>query len=182
MRKSLHAILLLMLLVSAGACKKKSEAPISIIVPKPAAPAPVGIQSIGDEAQPRQTIKWGGGTYTLGIKRWADKELPVVDDGDGGKYYDNRISVDILDGSGNTFFSRKYSKNDFANYLERDMLGRSVLYNIVFYETSDQALFLVASVGSPDDTGGDFVQMEIRIARDGSSSVRKTAIREIEEF
>lgn len=41
--------------------------------------------------------------YTITIRRYADKDLPLITDEDGTKYFDNKIDLKILRKDGTTF-------------------------------------------------------------------------------
>ena len=75
--------------VAVGACKEKKQT-TDIITTKPKAEAPKPVQEIGDYDQD-VTVDWGGSNYTIRMQRVADRSLPIVDDGMGGRYYDNKI-------------------------------------------------------------------------------------------
>lgn len=156
------------------ACGEK-KADDNIIVKKPVAVVKKTIQRVGDYQQERQ-FEWNGSTYTVAVERKADAQLPLVDDGEGNRYYDNRITVRIVRQDGSEFFSRSFTKQDFSAYVDGAYAGGALL-GVVFDCVDDGVLRFAASVGSPDRTSDEYVPLVLKINRFGETSVsRDTAL------
>ena len=170
LKGSLAAVLLGIAVV---ACKeKKPSTDIITTLPKPEANAPKPVQEIGDYNQ-EMTAEWGGSNYTIGMQRVADKSLPVVDDGQGNRYYDNQIRLRIVRSDGSEFFARTFTKADFSAYVDAAFSKRSALLGIVFDKVDDGVLCFAASVGSPDKASDEYVPFVMKISRSGSVSISK---------
>ncbi|MBQ8452165.1 MAG: DUF4738 domain-containing protein [Prevotella sp.] len=169
-----------LLMVVCISCSKKEEKARRIVVDPPEEEQPIGTQRQEDQLQ-TEDVKWQGKTYHVSIERKADESLPLVDDGTGIEYYDNRIKVTVSRQDGSTFFERSYTKGDFASFVEQATLKFRSLYAISLHEVTDGAISLVACVGSPEISSDDFQLIEIRIKPDASTTVRPTTILDIEK-
>lgn len=167
-------VVCLVAMAAVAACGEK-KADDNIIVKKPVAVAEKPIQRVGDYQQERQ-FEWNGSTYTVAVERKADAQLPLVDDGEGNRYYDNRITVKIVRQDGSEFFSRAFTKQDFSAYVDEAYKGGALL-GVVFDCVDDGVLRFAASVGSPDRTSDEYVPLVMKINRFGETSVsRDTAL------
>ena len=89
------------------------------------------IQKIGDYEQTR-TVDWHGSVYNVSIERKADVNLPLVDDGTGNKYYDNRIRLCLTGRDGKELLRRDFTKDDFRKYVGDEYAKNNVLLGVVF--------------------------------------------------
>lgn len=172
--------------VAVGGCKEKKQT-TDIITTKPKAEAPRPVQEIGDYDQD-VTVDWGGTNYTVRMQRVADRSLPIVDDGTGSRYYDNKITLRVTRNDGSDFFAKTFTKSDFNAYVDAAFSKNSALLGIVFDKVEDGVLRFAASVGSPDKASDEFVPLVMKISRSGSVSISKDTqldtenTREIEEY
>ena len=112
MRKNeLKILLMAMAVVGVSACKEKKQSE-DIITTKPVAEVKKPTQKVGDYDM-TTPAEWVGSTYQVFVQRKADESLPLADDGQGNKYYDNRITVKVTRKDGSEFFNRTFSKDDF---------------------------------------------------------------------
>jgi hypothetical protein len=172
--------------VAVGGCKEKKQT-TDIITTKPKAEAPRPVQEIGDYDQD-VTVDWGGTNYTVRMQRVADRSLPIVDDGTGSRYYDNKITLRVTRNDGSEFFAKTFTKSDFNAYVDAAFSKNSALLGIVFDKVEDGVLRFAASVGSPDKASDEFVPLVMKISRSGSVSISKDTqldtenTREIDEY
>ena len=150
---------------------KETKKDNNIITHKKEVTAPKKTQKVGDYSQSRNT-EWLGSEYTVTVDRKADSSLPLIDDGAGNKYYDNRISVKITRKDGTTFFNRTFSKSDFAQYVDEPYQDGALL-GIVLDKAEGDCLYFAASVGSPDTMSDEYVPLVMRISRTGQVSIYK---------
>lgn len=152
-------------------CKEKKTSE-HIITTKPVEEAKKPTQEIGnyDMTTP---VDWVGSTYQVVVERKADHSLPLADDGQGNKYYDNRISLKILRKDGSVFFSRVFTKNDFSRYVDALYQKNSALLGIVLDRAETDHLIFAASVGSPDKMSDEYVPLVMKISRFGDVSISK---------
>ncbi len=172
MKKS--AILLLVATLATIAivsCKEKKTSE-HIITTKPVEEVKKPTQEIGnyDMTTP---VDWVGSTYQVVVERKADHSLPLADDGQGNKYFDNRISLKILRKDGSVFFSRVFTKNDFSRYVDALYQKNSALLGIVLDRAETDHLIFAASVGSPDKMSDEYVPLVMKISRFGDVSISK---------
>ena len=175
-----------LLSVAVGGCKEKKKT-TDIITTKPKVEAPKPVQEIGDYDQD-VSVDWGGSNYTVRMQRLADRSLPIVDDGTGIRYYDNKITLRVTRNDGNEFFAKTFTKSDFNAYVDAAFSKNSALLGIVFDKVEDGVLRFAASVGSPDKASDEFVPLVMKISRSGSVSISKDTqldtenTREIDEY
>jgi hypothetical protein len=172
MKKSAITILVAALAtITIVSCKEKKTSE-HIITTKPVEEAKKPTQEIGnyDMTTP---VDWVGSTYQVVVERKADHSLPLADDGQGNKYYDNRISLKILRKDGSVFFSRVFTKNDFSRYVDALYQKNSALLGIVLDRAETDHLIFAASVGSPDKMSDEYVPLVMKISRFGDVSISK---------
>ncbi len=172
MKKSAITLLVAALAtISIVSCKEKKTSE-HIITTKPVEEAKKPTQEIGnyDMTTP---VDWVGSTYQVVVERKADHSLPLADDGQGNKYYDNRISLKILRKDGSVFFSRVFTKNDFSRYVDALYQKNSALLGIVLDRAETDHLIFAASVGSPDKMSDEYVPLVMKISRFGDVSISK---------
>lgn len=153
-------------------CKEKQPSN-DIIITKPVEkPKPKTTQKIGDYAQTID-VEWVGATYKVAVERKADTTLPIVDDGEGNKYYDNRISVRIIRQDGSEFFNRTFTKQDFISYVDDIYKKNSALLGIVPDKPEGDYILFAASVGSPDRNSDEYVPLVLKVSRFGDVKISK---------
>lgn len=115
------------------------------------------------------TAQLGGHTYVVKVNRVSDKQLPVVEDELGKKFYDNRVDVTVTR-DGQEFFSRSYTKEAFADFLSAAESRGTVLLGMAYdSEKSDsRAICLGAQIGEVGIGEGPVFTVEIPL--DGSAS------------
>ena len=106
-----------LLSMSVVSCKKEKKTDNIITKIKPKTVSSRGPQQLSNFEYKKQ-VEWLGSSYTISIKRHADKNLPMVTDSDGKKYYDNKVEVVIMRADGTEFFKRTFQKNDFKAFTD----------------------------------------------------------------
>lgn len=172
MKKSAITLLVAALATIAIVSCKEKKASEHIITTKPVEEAKKPTQEIGnyDMTTP---VDWVGSTYQVVVERKADHSLPLADDGQGNKYFDNRISLKILRKDGSVFFSRVFTKDDFSRYVDALYQKNSALLGIVLDRAETDHLIFAASVGSPDKMSDEYVPLVMKISRFGDVSISK---------
>ena len=172
MKKSAITLLVAALAtITIVSCKEKKTSE-HIITTKPVEEAKKPTQEIGnyDMTTP---VDWVGSTYQVVVERKADHSLPLADDGQGNKYFDNRISLKILRKDGSVFFSRVFTKDDFSRYVDALYQKNSALLGIVLDRAETDHLIFAASVGSPDKMSDEYVPLVMKISRFGDVNISK---------
>ena len=163
------ALIIDLALCSVAACKKerKSNDIITKMAPRPK--VPTGPKSLSDFKYEKK-VEWMGGTYTITIHRYADKDLELAVDEDGRKYYDNKVQLSIKRPDGTTFYDRTFTKNDFKEFTNNHYGEHGSLVGFMFDHAEGDALRFGVSVGSPDPNSDEYVPMDFVI--DKSCRVR----------
>lgn len=163
------ALIIALALCSVAACKKerKSNDIITKMAPRPK--VPTGPKSLSDFKYEKK-VEWMGGTYTITIHRYADKDLELAVDEDGRKYYDNKVQLSIKRPDGTTFYDRTFTKNDFKEFINNHYGEHGSLVGFMFDHAEGDALRFGVSVGSPDPNSDEYVPMDFVI--DKSCRVR----------
>lgn len=115
------------------------------------------------------TVHVGSHTYKFSIQRKADKDLPVVTDDMGDRYYDNVYQLSVSR-DGTPYFSQSYTKSTFADRLSRDFRKYGMLDGFRFRKAEDGLLYFSVCVSYPEsDMSAPFI---LTVAADGSSSIQ----------
>ena len=163
------ALIIALALCSVAACKKerKSNDIITKMAPRPK--VSTGPKSLSDFKYEKK-VEWMGGTYTITIHRYADKDLELAVDEDGRKYYDNKVQLSIKRPDGTTFYDRTFTKNDFKEFTNNHYGEHGSLVGFMFDHAEGDALRFGVSVGSPDPNSDEYIPMDFVI--DKSCRVR----------
>lgn len=176
MRNLLLAAIALLTLLFSSCQEKKDTRTIITKMEKPKVSAE--IQSMPAEESEKR-FEWGSVYYEAHLSRSADKQLPVVADADGNKYYDNAIALTIAGPSGNVV-EKVFRKEDFSDYINSNYIkpSRSVLANLLFTAVENGNAVFVATVGSPDVMDDEFMLVRVLISKSGT--IRMERVEEIE--
>ena len=170
-KKNLTIVLAFGVLMGVVACKEKKQNDV-IITTKPVPEAKKPTQKVGDY-ETTTPVDWVGSTYQVLVERKADESLPLADDGQGNKYYDNRITVKIVRKDGSEFFNRTFVKEDFSAYVDALYKKNSALLGIVLDRAEADYLVFAASVGSPDKMSDEYVPLVMKVSRFGDVKISK---------
>ena len=173
-------------------CGEKKKGPDVIIAKKAENKASKAIQSMSEYTDSRQT-EWVGSIYTVEVKRQKDTSLPVVTLDDKTRYYDNTIAVRVIRKDGSVFFSKNFTKEDFASYLDQNFTKedfasyldphtreRGALLGVVFVRAEGDFLLFAGSVGSPDMASDEYVPLVVKLSRMGNISIAQDTILDTE--
>lgn len=153
-----------------SACKSEKK-PDNIIVKKHVVKPKKTVQDMGD-SHAEHRVEWLGSTYRVLIDRKADKSLSLAADGQGNRYYDNRVTVVITRPDGSEFLNRTFTKANFADLLDGGSANGALL-GVVFVRAEGDKLILAASVGSPDRMSDEYVPLVLTVSRTGGVDVAK---------
>ena len=103
--------------------------------------------------------------------------MPVVINPQGLEYHESRASIEITR-EGSTVFSRTFYKTSFRDHVPADFLKSSTVvginYNFMKRESDRSAFYFIITVGDPDETSdGMAYPLELKVATDGSFSIKK---------
>jgi len=166
----LPAVLAVLLLFFSCGKKKQSD---TIITHKPQVEKVKTTQQMSGYEQ-SVDVKWvNDATYKVTVKRAPDKDIPTAADEQGQPYFDNTITLKVTRQDGSEFFSRRFTKQDFAQYLDADTRAHGALLGIVFVEADGDWLTFAASVGSPDIASDEYIPLVLKLSRMGQVSIAK---------
>ncbi len=176
MRNHLLATIALLALLFCSCEEKKETRTIITKMEKPKVSAETKAMP---EEESTKRFEWGDVYYEARLSRSADKELPIVTDADGDKYYDNAIALTIAGPSGNVV-EKVFRKDDFSDYINSNYIkpSRSVLVNLIFTEIEGSNAVFVATVGSPDVMDDEFMLVRVLVSKSGT--IRMDRVEEIE--
>ena len=162
-------IALAIVVLTAVACaeKKKSNDLIAPRVVKAKPAEPVSMQDYTTE----NSIGWIGRKYHIAIHRQPADSLPMVKDETGQKFIDNVISVSVARDDGSVFFSRKFTKTSFSEYLDADYRQTGILEGFVFDRVDGDCLVFAASVCHPQTD--EYIPLVVRLSRMGALSIKR---------
>lgn len=177
MKKIFRFCMIALVVCAAISCKEKKQDDI-IIIKKPIEAKQTKPKIMASSVDVKH-VDWVGSKYTVKISQKPDTSLPLATDG-SNKYYDNRITVEILRSDGTPFFKRTFSKADFKPYVAEGFYKGGALQGIVFDRVDGQSLRLAASVGNPDKSSDEYVPLNIAINNFGAVSISESAEEESE--
>ena len=157
-------------ILQVGCVKKKDTN--NIITHKEEKKRPKPIQKVGDFSQTR-VVSWLGHNVKITTERLADQDLSLVQDENGNKYYDNKITLKIQRSDGSIFLERVFYKSDFSKFTDTSADKTTALLGVVFDRINGDHLLFAASVGSPDNMSDEFIPLVLKVSKSGSLSIYK---------
>ncbi len=157
-----------LLLTSCGEKKNTGD----IIAPKPEEKHSNGILSM-QNYQDTSAKTWMGKIYNITVTRTVDRSLPVAEDENDQKYYDNKITLLVKRSDGSVFFEKTFSKSDFSQYISGSYSQKGALLGVVFDKVDGANLIFGASIGSPDKTSDEYIPLVVRLSKGGTLSIEK---------
>jgi len=157
-----------------SSCSKKKQTD-DIIATKyiPKKPLPPIAMKVDKQSQ---TVNWLGKKYVVDIVRTPVDSLPRVSDDTGQEYIDNSIHLAVKRDDGSVFFEKKFTKNAFESFIDKEYFEHSVLLGMVFNGTEGGEVRFLGSVGSPDDLAEEYVPFNVFISKMGEVRIEKAVI------
>ena len=172
MKKSLTMILLAAALLSLASCKEKKAEDNGIIktdyeAPKPTAPKATSVNTMNKE------VEWVEGRhYYITIAGKADSTLSMVENEYGQKFIDNTICVNVTRSDSTVFFGHTFTKESFAEWLNKDYREKAILSNMSFFGVDGDLLTFIVSLNHPEAGEDESVDLMLQIDRHGNTSVK----------
>lgn len=172
MKRILFLMLLGLLTLGVTSCKDKKDNK-DIITKMPAKPKKQsGPMTMSTGNIPPKTVNWLGSNYTIRISRIVDKDLPLIEDASGNKYYDNKVRLNITRSDGSTFVDKEFTRSDFVRYTNKDITSKWGLTGFNFDTVDGNNLLFAIAIGSPDEMAdNEFVALTLTVDKDGRTSV-----------
>lgn len=122
------------------------------------------------------TIAIGGKIFNYTYTLEHVDTLPTLINPQGLEYHENRVSIKVSRGD-EQIFNKKFLKNNFKDIVPADFLKTSTMvgvnYNFTKRDEDRSALYFIVTVGDPDETSDMVFPLEVKIAPDGSYSIKK---------
>jgi len=173
MKKNLTiSLLTAALLLSLASCKEKKSEDNGIIktdyeAPKPTEPKATSVSTMTQE------VEWiEGRHYYVTITGKADSTLSMVENEYGQKFIDNAIRLSVTRSDSTIFFEQTFTKESFAEWLNKDYHEKAILTNISFLDVEDDLLTFIASLNHPEAGEDESVDLMLQIDRHGGTKVK----------
>jgi len=167
MKRLIHILpLAALLLLASCSQKKKSD---DIIAPKPEVvkpQAPIRMQ----EYKHTDDVLWLGKNYQVEVHRVADDSLKMVQDENGQKFIDNRISIKVMRADGSVFFSCSFTKAAFESLLNNDYRQTGILEGLVYDKSEGNNIYFAASVSHPQTD--EYIPFVVSLSNFGEVGIR----------
>jgi hypothetical protein len=134
-----------------------------------------GIQALRDYTL-QDTITIGGRLYNYTCALTHDESQPSLINPQGTEYYESQVSIAIRRDSTNVF-KKVFHKNNLREYIPAQFLKTSTMvgvnYNFNKRDEDRSAFYFIITVGDPDVTSDMVYPLELKVATDGSYSLKK---------
>jgi len=154
-------------LTTACSEKKKNDTIITEQVEAPQPQAPISLQPYTDS----RDVPWIGRQYHIAINREPNDSLPMVKDETGQQFVDNQITVSVSRPDGSVFFSRRFTKSDFRQYIDDDYNKTGILEGLVFDKAEGDNLEFAASISHPQTD--EYIPLVIKLSRMGDITIQR---------
>lgn len=167
--KKIQLLAALLMAVLAISCGKKKESK-DIIVPtaevvKPK--APISMQPYSQQ----QEVAWLDKSYQVFINRVADDSLRMVQDENGQKFVDNRITLRVVRADGSVFFKKVFTKATFDAQLDDDYRQTGILEGLVFDKVDGNNLVFAGSVSHPQTD--EYIPLVVTVSNFGNVTIKR---------
>ena len=159
-------------LLSLASCKEKKAEDNGIIktdyeAPKPTDPKATSVSTMSEE------IEWVEGRhYYVTISGKADSTLSMVENEYGQKFIDNAIRVDVTRADSTLFFKETFTKESFANWLNKDYREKAILTSISFFGIEGDLLTFIVSLNHPEASEDESLDLLLQVDRHGGTSIK----------
>lgn len=167
--KKIQLLAALLMAVLTISCGKKKESK-DIIVPtaevvKPK--APISMQPYSQQ----QEVAWLDKSYQVFINRVADDSLRMVQDENGQKFVDNRITLRVVRADGSVFFKKVFTKATFDAQLDDDYRQTGILEGLVFDKVDGNNLVFAGSVSHPQTD--EYIPLVVTVSNFGNVTIKR---------
>lgn len=122
------------------------------------------------------TITIAGKPYSYTCTLEHMDSMPVLINPQGLEYHESRVRVHVQNGN-TEVFSKTFYKSNFHDFVPANVLKTSTMvgvnYNFTKRDEDRSALYFIVTVGDPDETSDIAYPFELKVAPDGSYSIRK---------
>lgn len=125
-----------------------------------------------DEFNIDDVIEWNGRSYSYNLKKSVDKDLPIVKNNDGQKFYDNQIEINIKSDDGSTFYSHTFKKSSFEQYLPDSFIENGIMEGLAYDKIDESGrIKFIACIAYPQTD--EYMLFSVLISKDKSITIGK---------
>lgn len=122
-----------------------------------------------------ESFTYGGKEFRSTVVRRPDDQLPVVENEEGEKFVDNRVTLRITCG-GKQLVDKAFTKENFASLVSAKFLKYALLEGLVFDRVTSQGILYAASVCYPQSDL--YIPIRLVVTADGKISMTKEELME----
>lgn len=123
----------------------------------------------------KATFNYQGKEYQSSVLRQPDESLPIVNNGQGEKFFDNRITLRLTCG-GKQIVDKVFTKENFTSLVEAKFMQYAILEGLVYDQTTPQGIIYAASLCYPQSDL--YVPIRLTITSDGKISMAREELME----
>ena len=123
----------------------------------------------------KETFTYKGKEYQSFVVRRPDETLPMVQNEQGEKFVDNRISLRITCG-GKQVVDNVFTKESFASLVDAKFMKYAILEGLVYDKTTPGGIIYAASVCYPQSDL--YVPIRLTVTADGKISMAREELME----
>ena len=160
--------------IAMTACKSEQKPPVEERVTEYTDPN-TGIISLRAYTL-SDSITIGGKLYHYTYTLEHVDSMPILINPQGLEYHESRVKIAINSENGE-IFNKTFYKNNFREQVPADFLKSSTMvgvnYNFTKRDEDRSAFYFIVTVGDPDETSDMTYSLELKVATDGSYSLKK---------
>lgn len=123
----------------------------------------------------KSTFNYKGKEYQSSVVRRPDDNLPIVENGQGEAFVDNRITLRLVSG-GKVVVDKEFTKESFSSMIDEKFMRYAILEGLVYDQTTSQGIIYAASVCYPQSDL--YVPIRLTITGDGKVSMAREELME----
>lgn len=131
------------------------------------------------------TITIGGKLYDYIYSLEHVDSMPILINPQGLEYTESRVKISIKQGD-REVFDKVFYKSNFHDIVPTEFLKTSTMvgvnYNFTKREEDRSAFYFIVTIGDPDETSDMAYPLEMKVATDGTYSIKKAEHLETESL
>ncbi len=121
-------------------------------------------------SESKVAISYKGKQYSSSVVRKPDSSLPVVQNDQGDRFSDNRITLQLTCG-GSSIVNKTFTKDSFSSLVDANFLKHAILEGLVYDKVTPQGIRYVASICYPQTDL--YIPLSLTISADGRIAMAK---------
>lgn len=122
------------------------------------------------------TITIGGKLHDYTYSLEHVDSMPILINPQGLEYTESRVKISIKQGD-TTIFDKIFYKSNFQDIVPENFLKTSTMvgvnYNFTKRDEDRSAFYFIVTIGDPDETSDMVFPLELKVATDGTYSLKK---------